>query len=150
MLGIRINEFDNSDGTIEAFNKLFPCTPLDENPCASIVGGNDCVEILGITDNGIFPTDVYIRDIKRGSVITSHDFGYNNFEDNVDFAQGNNIRFKYFVRDLDGEIIATAYNFKELSEKMGCSENMLKKRIKETIDKTTTEKHKWNVKRIKI
>ena len=43
-LGQLINEFDNSTGTVEAFNKLFPLTPIE--------GVEGFIEILGIVGVG--------------------------------------------------------------------------------------------------
>jgi len=52
MFGVKIREFDDSDGSVESFNKIFPNTPLE---------GVGKVEILGITqvNNG----NVYMRDV---------------------------------------------------------------------------------------
>ena len=73
MFGEKILEFDNSEGTVDSFNKIFPNTPLK---------GEGNVEILGITENA---GSVYIRDIKVNEEIIPFDFGENNFISQIIF-----------------------------------------------------------------
>ena len=108
MFGEKIIEFDNSEGTIEDFNRIFPSTPLE---------GEGDVEIHGIVDSEIYTSTVFRKEVEVNGVVTELDFGYANFINKQSFVDGS-IRFKYFARDEDGNVLATAKNFKELGKKM--------------------------------
>lgn len=141
MFGQKINEFDNSDGTIESFNKIFPNTPLE---------GEGDVEILGIVDLNIFNSTVYHREIQVNGVVKNHDFGYNNFNNEEIFQEELGFQFKYFVKDLDGKVIAKGFSFDEISEQVGVSVGILKRRIKTTVTKDDNTPYKFNVTRIEL
>ena len=136
MFGLKINEFDNSDGTIESFNNIFPNTPLE---------GEGDVEILDIVDLNIYSSTLYLREIEVNGVVTDHDFGYNNFGDESFFDETEPVRFRYFAKDLSGAIIATGFSFRELADKLDVKVGILKRRIKETIDKDSRAKHEFNI-----
>lgn len=141
MFGLKINEFDNSDGTVLAFNEIFPNTPLE-----GFEGTN--VEILDIVENrDLTKANLFVRNISRRGFVQQHDFGCNNFFNNEDFLEADNVRFKYYARDLDGTVLATAYNFNELSEKLEIHPSVLKKQFKITVDKNSNVKHKINITR---
>lgn len=135
MFGSKILEFDNTDGSVESFNKVFPNTPLN---------GSGQVEILEITEfnNG----NLYIRDINLNGVIFAFDFGQNNFINSNYFAE-DKTRFKYVARDLRGNIIATAFNIKELAAKMGCGESTIKNKLVKPAICAYEVKHPFNVTR---
>lgn len=138
MLGKKIIEFNNTDGTVESFNRIFPKTPLD------IEG---YVEILEITDTGnIFTQNLFVRDIKLNNEVFSHDFGRDNFAEDS-FPMEEKIRFKYFARDLNGNLLATAYNIKDLAEKLNCGIAIVKNRLAHPINENFSSKHLFNVTR---
>ncbi len=140
MFGEKIIEFDNSEGTIEDFNRIFPSTPLE---------GEGDVEIHGIVDSEIYTSTVFRKEVEVNGVVTELDFGYANFINKQSFVDGS-IRFKYFARDEDGNVLATAKNFKELGKKMNCSENIVKSRFKSGFNPTTQKNHQFNVTRIDL
>jgi len=142
MLGKKINEFDLTDGSIEVFNQIFPNTVIEEN---------GYVEILGISDSyNIESSNAFIRDLDINGKIIKFNFGISNFLNNEDFIEADNVRFKYFAKDLDGNIIEKAYNCKSLAEKIGCSVSVIKSRLVKKIDKKTRTKNRFNVKRVEI
>lgn len=138
MFGTKVNEFDNSDGTIKSFNEIFPNTPLE---------GEGDVEILDIVDSNIFTSTVFNRDIEINGVVVQHDFGFNNFIDNQDFLEADNVRFKYLAKDLDEKVIARGFTFDELAEQLNVKVNIVKRRINVTVDNTMNPYHKFNVSR---
>lgn len=139
MLGQKINEFDNSDGSIETFNKIFPHTKLS---------GNGSVEILDIVETkDIFVSNPFIRNIDVNGTIIQHDFGSDNFINNVDFQEADNVRFKYYARDLDGNVLAVAYNCDDLAKKMNCNVAVIKRRLVSQVDASTKSENKFNVSR---
>lgn len=150
MFGTRISKFDNSEGTREEFNKIFPNTTLGET-CGKYV------EIGGIVENeNIFQSSSFIRYLKFydkdfkyiGGM--EHDFGENNFVNNEDFKQADKVRFKYFAKDLNGNTIARGYSCGELAKKIGCGINVIKTRLFKVIDENSNTKNKFNVVRREI
>lgn len=137
MFGEKINEFDNSDGTIESFNRIFSKTPIQ---------GSGYVEILGITEN---EKNVFIRDINLNGKILSFDFGKNNFSNPIYFME-DSIRFKYTAVSLDSRILATAYNMKDLAEKLGCGESVIKNRLWNPITLESPSHYLFNVTRTEV
>lgn len=135
MFGVKINEFDNTLGTIEDFNKIFPNTKLS---------GKGDVEILDIADD---QNDVYVRNIEVNGKIITHDFGSSNFLYNEDFLINDKIRFKYFAKDVGGNIIAKAYNFKALAEQLDVSTSFTKARFANPIDLEGVESRAFNITR---
>ena len=82
MIGELINKFDNSDGTIKAFNEIFSTTNLE---------GSGDVEILGIVGVG----KLYTRHIEVNGKRTEYNFDplshptiYRGFEDKVKKKRG--------------------------------------------------------------
>ena len=138
MFGLKITEFDKSSGTVESFNKIFPNTPLE---------GAGEVEIFGITklNNG----NLYMRDVSVNGDIFPIDFGEYNFVNPNYFAE-DKTRFKYTAKDLNGKIIATAFNIKDLSEKLGCGESIVKTRLVKLVDHNSETKHLFNVRRTEV
>jgi hypothetical protein len=134
MFGVKINEFDNTDGTSESFNKIFPDTPL----C-----GND-IEILDIHDVG----DVYTRNIKVDGEIIVHSFGEENFINTELMPMGDKFQYKYFARNLNGDILSTAYSCKDLAEKMDCNIMVIKRRLVKEVNQGSKTEHLFNVTRI--
>jgi hypothetical protein len=138
MLGKKINEFENTDGTVKSFNKIFPRTPLDLQ---------GCVEILEISDTkSIFTQNLFVRDINVNGEIFSHDFGRDNFSEDS-FSMEEKIRFKYYAKDLNGNLLATAYNIKDLAEKLNCGIAIVKNRLIHPINENFSSKHLFNVTR---
>lgn len=135
MFGVKINEFDNSLGTVKDFNKIFPNTPLS---------GEGDVEILDIVEGR---NDVYIRNISVNGQVFAHDFGSSNFLYNEDFLISEKIRFKYFAKDVNGVIIAKAYNFKQLAEKLNVSTSFTKSRFVNPINLEGVEQRAFNITR---
>lgn len=135
MFGIKIIEFDHSDGTVESFNRIFPNTPLK---------GSGNVEILEITrfNKG----NLYVRDIKFNGQIFAFDFGQNNFVNSNYFAE-DKTRFKYTAKDFGGNILATAYNIKELAAKMRCGESVIKNKLKKPTIYVDRAKYCFNITR---
>lgn len=138
MFGLKIMEFDNSDGTVESFNEVFFNTPLD---------GKGEVEILGITrfNKG----NLYMRDILYNGKIFALDFGEQNFVNPNYFAE-DKTRFKYIAKNLDDKIIATAFNIKDLAEKLGCGESIIKSRLVKTVKHGSETRHLFNVTRAEV
>ena len=147
MLGVKINEFDNSDGTVETFNKIFPQTQLANN--VAVVGGGN-VEILDIVDRGNFSNNLYMRNIEVDGVNIEHDFGESNFYNNKDFAENDSVRFKYFAKNFNGELVAVGYNCGELATKLGCNISVIKRRLTKDVDVLSPTDHKFNVTRIEL
>ena len=141
MLGLKINEFDNSDGTIKSFNKIFPMTQLR---------GDGDVEILNIVDRGQFSNNLYMRNIEVNGKNIEHDFGENNFYDNKDFALADNIRFKYYAKDLEGKTIAVGYNQGEIAEQLNCGIGVIKRKMFKDIDKSSKTQYLFNVTRVEL
>jgi len=132
MIGIKINQFDKTRGTIEEFNSIFNKTKLR---------GSGYVEILDIVDS------VFVRNITVNNKNYEFDFGESNFKECVSFKKDINHRFKYYAKDLHGENITTAYNFKEMAEKLGCSDDFLKKRILRPVTSVSGTKYRFNITR---
>jgi hypothetical protein len=141
MLGVKINEFDNSDGTIKSFNRIFPRTPLE---------GEGDVEILDIVDRGTFSNNLYMRNIEVNGENVEHDFGENNFYNNADFIGNDSVKFKYFAKDFDGNLLAKGYGQSELAEKLGCNISVIKRRLIKTVDAGSPTDHKFNITRIEL
>lgn len=141
MFGTKINEFDNSDGKLSTFNNIFPRTPLE--------GSEDMdVEILNIHEpDNKFGQNPFIRNVLVGNEIIIMDFGQENFINNVDFLEAEKVRFKYYARDLQGNVIATGYNCVDLAQKLGCSEQVIKKRLVKKVDSTAKTSFLFNVSR---
>lgn len=138
MFGLKIRQFDNSDGSVNSFNTLFPNTPIK---------GDGYVEILGITD--INKGNLYVRDISLNGKIFEMDFGEKNFM-NPSYFTEDKIRFRYTARNLKGKILGTANNIKDLSQKLGCSESIIKNRLVEPIMSESETKYAFNVTRIEL
>jgi len=138
MFRLKIMEFDNTDGTVESFNKIFPNTPLD---------GAGEVEILGIAtfNNG----NLYMRDVSFNGKVFTLDFGEQNFVNPNYFAE-DKTRFKYVAKDVNDKIIATAFNIKELSEKLGCGESIVKTRLVKRVDRNSETRYLFNVTRTEV
>jgi hypothetical protein len=138
MFGLKIMEFDSTDGTVESFNKIFSNTPLD---------GTGEVEILGITrfNNG----NLYMRDISLNGEVFALDFGEQNFVNPNYFAE-DKTRFKYVAKDINDKTIATAFNIKELSEKLGCGESIVKTRLVKRVDRNSETRYLFNVTRTEV
>lgn len=141
MFGLKINEFDNSDGKLKTFNTIFPMTPLD--------GSEDMdVEILNIHEpDNKFGSNPFIRNVLVGNEIMVVDFGEQNFVNNVDFMESEKVRFKYYARDLQGNVIAIGYNCKDLAKKLGCSDQIIKKRLVEKVNPLSNTSFMFNVTR---
>ena len=138
MLGLKIRQFDNSDGTVESFNNLFPNTPIK---------GSGYVEILGIPD--INKGNLYVRDISLNGKIFEMDFGEQNFM-NPSYFTEDKIRFRYIARNLKGEILGIANNIKDLSQKLGCSESIVKNRLVKPVLNESDTKYAFNVTRTEL
>lgn len=139
MLGVKINEFDNSDGTIKSFNKLFPRT---------VLGGFGDVEILGIVDKRVLTENSpYVRIIEVNGVTQEHDFGEKNFRDGEMFNNDYNIRFKYLARNLEGKVIAKAYGCEDLASKLDCHISVIKRRLIKDVGAGSNTTHLFNVTR---
>jgi hypothetical protein len=139
MLGQKINEFDNSDGTIETFNKIFPHTKLT---------GDGYVEILGISESeNVFTSSPFIRDLDINGTIIKHDFGSQNFLNFTDFQEADNVRFKYYARDLAGNLLAVAYNCDDLAKKLGVDVGVIKRRLVTEVNENSRSQNKFNVTR---
>lgn len=138
MFGVKIREFDDSDGSVESFNKIFPNTPLE---------GVGKVEILGITqvNNG----NVYMRDVSFNDKIFIIDFGEQNFV-NPNYFIEDKVRFRYTAKDFNDKILATALNIKDLAEKLGCGESIVKSRLVKSVDPAFDTRHKFNVTRTEV
>jgi hypothetical protein len=118
MVGSKINEFDNSEGKVKDFNKIFTATPLDLNE-------NLDVEILDIVDNGFYSNNAYLRNIVVDGNLIQHDFKGELYL-NEDFHTETKTRFKYYAIDMKNNIVAKSYTIKDFSEKIGWSENTIK------------------------
>ena len=138
MFGLKIVEFDNSDGTVEAFNRIFPNTPLKER-------GE--VEILGIPTSN--KGNLYTRDISLNGKIFEFDFGQKNFINQSYFTE-DRIRFKYVARNLKGQVLGVANNIKDLSDKLGCSESIIKNRLVKPVFHESETKYAFNVTRTEL
>lgn len=150
MFGQKINEFDNSDGTIDSFNKIFPQTTLDSS-CGKYVEIGDIVEHKNMFNTSPFVRVLKFYDVDWNLICESaHDFGQNNFLNIENYCIDGFIRFKYFAKDLDGKIIEKAYNFEELAEKLNCSVNYVKRRFSNPIEKGEKTQHQFNITRIEL
>ena len=132
MIGTKINEFEKSNTSVEAFNKLFPKTPLR---------GMGNVDIGGIVENKLFgKNSVFVRTIAVNGVNRSHDFGEGNFHNLEMFESEEAIRFKYIARDLEGNFLNSAFSMESLAKKLECQVNVIKRRlIKEVTYQSRTE-----------
>jgi hypothetical protein len=152
MFGVKINEFDNSDGTIESFNEIFPKTPLERKSDHAVYA--DIGKIFMGKD--ILSQNSYIRFIKfydkdwnlLHDII--HDFGCNNFFENDDFVIEGNVRYKYIAKDYDGNFLAKAYNKPDLAKKLGTTISVIDRRLEKKFDKTSLSVNKFNITRKKI
>lgn len=141
MFGLKINEFDNSDGKLSTFNSIFPRTPLEGDD-------NVDVEILNIHEpDNKFGQSPFIRNILVGNRIITMNFGEENFINNVDFLEADKVRFKYYARDLEGKVIASGYNCAQLAKRLGCSEQVIKKRLVQKVNKHANTNFLFNVTR---
>ena len=147
MFGVKINEFDNSDGTIETFNKIFPRTPL-ENSCAKYVEIGDIVKFAYISQGSPFLRKLIFFDHNYKEINrVDYDFGESNFYDNQDYLVDTNIRFKYFAKDLDGNVIAKAYNYEDLAKQLNCNVGTVKRRLDNGIKDVSLTKYLFTVTR---
>lgn len=135
MFGLKLIEFDNSDGTIKSFNKIFPNTPLT---------GDGHVEILEITEFN--KGNLYIRDISVDGKVFAFDFGQKNFVNPAYFME-EKVRFKYVVENLEEKVIAVAYNIKDLSKKIGYSESVIKNILSNSMPNELRVRYNFNIKR---
>lgn len=142
MFGVKINEFDNSDGTIKTFNKIFIRTILGKSLGAY-------VEIDSIVDNeGEFGGNPFVRYLKfydkNWNFLrkTPHDFGESNFYNNEDFIANERIRFKYIAKDLYGDTITKAYSIKDLAEKMNVGIQIIRSKL---LNKTINKKYPFTI-----
>lgn len=140
MLGVKINKFDNSNGTVKSFNEIFPATKLNEDEYVD-------VEILSIVDTTIISGSVYTRNLKVGDKIIRHDFGESNFYNNEDFIAAENVRFKYLASDLDGNRLARGYSAKELADKLEVDVGVIKRRLINKVDENSNTDYMFNVQR---
>jgi hypothetical protein len=147
MFGVKINEFDNSDGRIETFNRTFPKTTLGDSYGFYVEIG-DIVESKHMSQASPFIRELIFFDKKYKEIgRLNHDFGQNNFYENEDYLIDNNIRFKYFVKDLNGNVIAKAYNWNDLAKKLNCDVGILKRRFKNKIKDIKQSKYHFFVTR---
>lgn len=150
MFGEKINEFDNSNGTIESFNKIFPRTILGKSLGAYVEIGN-IVEYKKDFGSSTFVRYLSFYDNNWNLLRkTEFDFGYNNFIDSKDFVQEGLVRYKYIAKDLNNNLLAIDYNLEQLSKKLNCSENLAKNRVKQKVNKNTDTKYKFNIRRIEL
>lgn len=140
MLGQKINEFDNSQGLVRDFDRIFFKNKL------SGFRENEEVEILGIDIESGSCLNRHVR-IGNRELTVSFDNYFN--DENEDYQQ-EKTRFKYFVKDLDGTVLARGYSFDELAQTLNISVAVLKKRFQEPIDGTSYTKHRFNVTRREI
>ena len=150
MFGVKINEFDNSDGTIETFNKTFPHTPMGLARGIYVEIG-DIVEFKYMSQGSPFIREVIFFDenFKELERI-NHDFGEQNFYDNEDFTANEKIKYKYYARDLDGKLLAKAYSGKELADLLGCNESVIKRRLVNRVTVNSPTEHLFNVTRVEL
>jgi hypothetical protein len=141
MLGKKINEFNESEGGVEIFNSMFPKTPLNMD---------GYVEILEITDTGNpYTQNLFVRNISINGEIVVHDFGRDNFSDS-NLPMEEKIRFKYFAHGLNGEILATAFNIKDLASRLNCGVAVVKNRLVNPINSSSLSDNLFNVTRIEL
>jgi len=138
MFGLKLIEFDNSNGTVESFNEIFPNTPLT---------GSGHVEILKITEFN--KGNLYIRDISVDGKVFAFDFGQKNFVNPAYFME-EKVRFKYVVENLEEKVIAVAYNIKDLSKKIGHSESVIKNILSNSMPNELRVKYNFNIKRTDV
>ena len=150
MFGVKINEFDNSDGTIESFNNIFPKTLL-ENSYGNYVEIGNIVENekTKISNPFIRHIKFYNKNWKFLNEIELN-FGQNNFLNASDMIAEGNIRFKYIAIDLNGDFLAKGYNRKEIASKIGCGTDVINDRLKKPYSPFSKSPHKFNIKRIEI
>jgi len=147
MLGVKINEFDNSDGKRETFNKIFPDTTLLNNNV-------HYVEIGGIVDKiNDFNMSPYVRellvfneDFKQIGRF-DHDFGRNNFINSDLIQMGEGFQYRYVAKDLDDKLLATAFTCKDLAEKLNCNVMVIKRRLMKKCTINSPTVHLFNVTR---
>jgi hypothetical protein len=148
MLGVKINQFDNSDGKIETFNKIFSKTPLFAKDNVKYVEISDIVERENMFNASPFVRYLEFYDVDWNLVTTiEHDFGEQNFVSSDLFVKNGSYRFKYYAYDLNGHFLNSAFNMQELADKMGCNVSTVKQRMKKKITKETNTMYRWNVKR---
>jgi hypothetical protein len=150
MFGVKINEFDNSDGRIETFNRTFPKTTLGDSYGFYVEIG-DIVESKHMSQASPFIRELIFFDKKYKEIgRLNHDFGQKNFYDSEDFTANDKIKYKYYARDLDGNLLAKAYSFDELASKLNCNVNLVKRRLIKKIEKGYITKFLFNVTRIEL
>lgn len=149
MFGSKINEFENSDGKRETFNKIFPNTTLGRT-CGAYV------EIKNIVEHrDMFQTNPYVRflhfyDHNHNFIgQMEHDFKESNFRPEMYMGE-DNVRFKYTAYDLNGKAIATAFKIDKLANELGVSINVVKSRLKTNINTKTKTNCLFNVRRIEL
>lgn len=149
MFGSKINEFDNSNGKRKTFNNIFPKTKLSGDY-------GEYVEIGDIVEKkDMFLTNPFVREISfydhnyNYLGTQEHDFGEDNFRPDMYLGE-DNVRFKYTAYDLDNKKITTAFNIPDLAKNLGCSESLIKTRLKKKIGKQTKSNCLFNVKRIEL
>lgn len=140
MLGQKINEFDNTNGLVNDFDKIFFKNKL------SGFRHDEEVEILSID---IDKESCLSRLVKVGNNIITVDFDNYHYDNNEDFKQ-EKTRFKYMAKSLDGTILARGYTFEQLSEKLGVNVLTIKNRFKNPIGEFSNSKHKFNILRREI
>lgn len=150
MFGLKINEFDNSDGTVDSFNKAFPKTGIVERE-------DYYVEIGSIVEReNMFESSPYVRYLRiydgdyNLKTKVEHDFGESNFYYNEDFIASDKIQFKYCAKDLNGVVLAKGYSCEEVARKLGCHISVIKRRLGKRVDENSNTKNLFNITRKEI
>jgi hypothetical protein len=150
MFGVKINEFDNSDGTIETFNKTFPQTPMGLARGEYVEIG-DIAEFKYMSQGSPFIRELIFFDHNYNEIDRmNHDFGQNNFYNNDDFTANEKVKYKYYAKDFDGKVLAKAYSGKELADLLGCNESVIKRRLVKKITADSPTDHMFNVTRVEL
>ena len=150
MFGVKINEFDNSDGTRETFNKMFPNTTLGDT-CGKYVEIGDIVDFKYMSQGNPFIRELIFFDHNYNEIgRMNHDFGEQNFYNNEDFVASEKVKFKYYARDLDGKVIAKAYSQEELANMLGCNESVIKRRMIKKVTADSPTENLFNVTRVEL
>lgn len=138
MLGLKINEFDNTDGTLESFYKIFKNLELQTCKKTKYVEIGDIVEERTFFMNNPCRRELIFYDENYKKIDSyNYDFGKHFFYENFVFSDHKKIKYKYVSRDLEGKVLAVAYSMEEMAKKMNCNQNIIRNKLKRALKKPT-------------
>lgn len=131
-IGQKINEFDNSTGTVEEFNKFFPYSPVKRRTGFLEIG-----DIVGVGREATRLITAYESDMEGNEIVTTFEHDLTPVIDTENYREAGATggkskpqqpRYLYTACDLEGNELASAYKLGLLADKLGVGESYTRKR----------------------